>query len=104
MIIPLMTKWCAVRMFQQMYRNRQGHVADIASRLNKPSIGLRISGYKEDEEVPGWKNQCRRLLLEAGADPTLAPDGVSNSDSFLETVLFMGTRVLINREMLRSHR
>lgn len=51
-----------------------------------------------DEEGRSKRNECRRLLLTAGADPDLGPDTGSEGVlvSGLETVLLWGTVVSLS--------
>ena len=47
--------------------------------------------YKEDPHCLALTNQCRRVCLQAGADPTLYHDSIG--DSLMYSALEVGTTV-----------
>ncbi|KAH7133759.1 hypothetical protein EDB81DRAFT_805083 [Dactylonectria macrodidyma] len=78
---------------------------DRCSTFNKPTCPLQVevNDFDETDEELVTINQCRRLLLEAGADPTLNLAG-GELHSFYEEAVFNGStesiRMALNPEFV----
>ena len=86
----------------KFHEERAKRHAYSANALNIHSLTIPAkTDYLDDPEHLALTNRCRRLLLEAGADPTITP-GNGSDYSFLTSTLHTGKTVVIefpNMEM-----